>query len=128
MKTLVADDGLRNTDRHKHGTNHRYPCGHPRTAENTRTTSSWTCCLLCRRRLERESSDRRKALAAKPESTQRISIRNTSGHTGVYKRDRTGRAVRWVAVIGLNNRVLHIGNFKTLEEAIAARKQAELAQ
>lgn len=61
MKILIPDDGLRNTTRGKHGTNKRFPCGHDRTAENSRHPKGRTpACMLCRRRLERESYHRRK--------------------------------------------------------------------
>ena len=62
MKILIPDDGLRNTSRSKHGTNKRYPCGHDRTPENTRTMRGRTPgCMLCRRRLEREYYHRKVA-------------------------------------------------------------------
>jgi hypothetical protein len=46
---------------------------------------------------------------------------NTSGHVGVvYHKG-------WVAQIGVNNKQVRIGQFKTKREAIAARKAAEVA-
>jgi hypothetical protein len=60
---LIPDDGLRNTAR-VHGTNKRYPCGHPRTDENTRVNMGRSSCKLCRRRIERESYHRNKKVAA----------------------------------------------------------------
>ena len=50
------------------------------------------------------------------------SSHNTSGHTGVYwyKRDS-----KWVAHIRHNHKLIHLGYFNTIEEAIAARKAAE---
>jgi len=67
---LVPDDGLRNHRPGILGTNKRYPCGHPRTAENTRVSPTRLDCKLCRRRIEREAYHRRKAAAA-------FSIQNT---------------------------------------------------
>lgn len=64
MKPMIPDDGLRNTAR-LHGTNKHYPCGHPRTPENTRVmTARAPVCCLCRRRIDRESWKRRKGTAA----------------------------------------------------------------
>jgi len=47
---------------------------------------------------------------------------NTSGQTGVSK---TKSGLRWRARIGVNKTTKTIGSFATIEEAIAARKQAE---
>jgi hypothetical protein len=46
---------------------------------------------------------------------------NTSGHVGVVR-----RGERWIAQFGINGTTRHIGIYNTKEEAIAARKQAEL--
>ncbi len=52
-------------------------------------------------------------------TNRKIRSDNTTGYPGVYKnRD------RWVARIGNKN----IGNFKTLSEAIAARKEREIQE
>ena len=47
---------------------------------------------------------------------------NTSGYPGIcwHKRDS-----KWVACIRHNQKLIHLGLFKTIEEAIAARKAAE---
>lgn len=47
---------------------------------------------------------------------------NTSGHVGVYwhKRDRI-----WCASIGAGRKLIHLGRFSSMEEAIAARREAE---
>ena len=47
---------------------------------------------------------------------------NTSGHSGVswYKRDS-----KWIAHIRHNQKLIHLGCFATIEEAVAARKAAE---
>lgn len=49
--------------------------------------------------------------------------RNTSGTTGVYwhKSER-----RWYASIGIHGRLVHLGRYKTKEEATEARRQAEI--
>lgn len=51
---IPEDDGLRNRAGRggKGGTNHRFPCGHPRTPENL---SDGHRCRICRNRLRRES-------------------------------------------------------------------------
>lgn len=46
---------------------------------------------------------------------------NTSGHVGVVR-----RGERWIAQVGRNGTTIHIGIYDTKEEAIAARKQAEI--
>ena len=52
-----------------------------------------------------------------------ISKNNTSGITGVTwkKRDK-----RWEAQITVDNKIIHLGYFKTIEEAAKARKEAEI--
>ncbi len=45
---------------------------------------------------------------------------NTSGVTGIYFRDN-----RWQAAIKVNKKQLHLGSFKTKDEAVAARLEAE---
>ena len=51
---------------------------------------------------------------------QRIKKNNTSGFVGVSYHN--GKA-RWVASVGVNYKTLHIGTFKTIEEAVQARDQ-----
>lgn len=46
---------------------------------------------------------------------------NTSGYTGVYKRNNS-----WVAYIYYKKQYINIGSFKSKEEAIAARQQKEI--
>ena len=48
---------------------------------------------------------------------------NTSGITGVYwhKSER-----KWYASIGVHGRLVHLGRYATIEEAIVARQQAEI--
>lgn len=63
--------------------------------------------------------------ATKAENNQNCSMRrdNTSGHVGVYwyKRDK-----KWRAKIQINRKTTQLGRFTNLEDAIAARKAAEL--
>ncbi len=47
---------------------------------------------------------------------------NTSGHTGIYW---DKRASKWVAKIRHNQKLIHLGYFTDIEDAIAARKAAE---
>ena len=49
-------------------------------------------------------------------------VTNTSGHKGVgwYKKKR-----KWRAYIRVNDKLYHLGLFKTLEKAVIARKEAE---
>lgn len=48
--------------------------------------------------------------------------RNTSGITGVYYNSKSGS---WYAQIKVNYKIIHLGSFKTKEEAAKVRKQAE---
>jgi hypothetical protein len=47
---------------------------------------------------------------------------NSSGHTGVrwHERDK-----RWHAYIGINKKIIFLGGYKIIEDAISARKKAE---
>lgn len=54
---------------------------------------------------------------------QRMAISNTSGITGVTWHKVTGK---WAATIRSNYRQIHIGLFKRFEDAVAARRQAEI--
>jgi len=49
-------------------------------------------------------------------------VDNTSGHTGVRKREDTGK---WRAYISVNKKPISLGSFATVEEAVEARKKAE---
>jgi len=62
-------------------------------------------------------------LASKPINSKNkpTPSNNTSGHIGVIKRSNT----HWIAQIGLGTTV-YLGSFKTRDEAIAARKAAEI--
>jgi hypothetical protein len=52
---------------------------------------------------------------------QRIRADNTSGYVGVYK-----RGAKWYARISVDNKKLHLGLYDTVEQAVQARKQAEI--
>ena len=54
--------------------------------------------------------------ASKPSS-------NTSGHTGVSWKKQNSK---WVAHIRHNHKLIHLGCFATIEDAVAARKAGEL--
>jgi hypothetical protein len=54
---------------------------------------------------------------------QRLPRTNTSGHVGVYW-DKKGR--KWASNIMVNEKTRHLGRFTSIEEAIAARKEAEI--
>lgn len=48
---------------------------------------------------------------------------NTSGHKGVYYNKRTDK---WTALIGINHKIIFLGSYKDKDDAIIARKKAEL--
>ena len=52
---------------------------------------------------------------------RRKSTKNTSGYVGVYK-----RGAKWLARISVDNKKLHLGIYDTVEQAVQARKQAEI--
>lgn len=52
---------------------------------------------------------------------RRIKENNKSGYTGVQQRGK-----RWRAFITTNYKTIHLGTFDTIEEAIKARKNAEI--
>lgn len=52
-----------------------------------------------------------------------VSVRNTSGVKGVrWNKFRN----RWTAVITKNYKIMHVGHFKEFDDAVAARRDAEL--
>lgn len=53
---------------------------------------------------------------------KRIYSKNTSGHSGVTLEKETGR---WRASIRINNKLVYLGVFISLQEAISKRKEAE---
>ena len=53
----------------------------------------------------------------------RLSKANKSGHQGIYLKKKTNT---WRAIIGVNNIQIELGTFKTLDEAIKARKLANI--
>lgn len=52
-----------------------------------------------------------------------ISKNNTSGHKGVFYKKESNK---WMAIIIVNNKRIHLGSFKNKEEAIKVRQEAEL--
>lgn len=55
---------------------------------------------------------------------KRMAKNNSFGHTGVYWREDNKK---WRAVIGLSSKLKHLGNFETFDEAVSARKAAEIS-
>lgn len=55
---------------------------------------------------------------------RKINSNNKLGCFGVYYKG--GDKNRFIASIGVNNRTKHIGTYKTLKEAVKARKDAEI--
>ncbi len=51
---------------------------------------------------------------------------NLSGRRGVYKLNDSARAKPWLATINANKKSIHLGSFRTYEEACVAREAAEL--
>ncbi|OAH41277.1 hypothetical protein AX777_11365 [Sphingobium yanoikuyae] len=67
--------------------------------------------------------------AASPQQNSRnkaIPSNHGTGCVGVEKRVLRSGAVRWRATIHFNKRKIRLGQFPTIEEAIAARRQAEV--
>lgn len=54
---------------------------------------------------------------------KKMAKNNPSGCTGVYWR---GDSKKWRAVVGNLNRLVHLGNFDTFDEAVAAREVAKI--
>lgn len=83
--------------------------------------------------LRSELSRRKKPVPARIKLTQDELLRakrfkakqsnNTSGNKGVTFNSNAGK---WQAKIGVNGRIKHLGYFKTADEAVAARKSAEV--
>lgn len=53
---------------------------------------------------------------------QRMKKNNKSGHTGVFKYNST----KWVSYITVNKKRIGLGYFEVIEDAVKARKEAEL--
>lgn len=64
-------------------------------------------------------------LATKPQNAQNAKTpkNNTSGYKGTYWNKKVNK---WQASISINKRLVHLGVFSTLEEAVAARNEAEI--
>ena len=64
-------------------------------------------------------------VVTKEQNTRNLSLykKNKTGYPGVYQHETTKR---YIAHIRVNNKKLHLGCFKTLEEAAAARAEAEI--
>jgi hypothetical protein len=75
-----------------------------------------------RQKSDNRFSNLRLATAKQNQENQNLCKRNTSGHIGVvwWKRDNN-----WKAQIGHNGKVINLGYFDRIEDAVAARKSAE---
>lgn len=64
----------------------------------------------------------REATRSENQQNRAIGRNNTSGHIGVYwhKHDK-----RWVAQIRIGKKRIHVGQFESIEEAVAARAKAK---
>lgn len=71
--------------------------------------------------LDNRESNLRAVTKAQNAMNSKIFSHNKSGHKGVC-RHKNGR---WRAFIMVNQRQIHLGHFKKMEDAIAARKQGE---
>lgn len=83
----------------------------------------WPCGWLDhinRDRMDNRIENLRIACPALNAQNRIISSKNKTGHTGVRKAE-----VGWVVSIGYSGRQHYIGTFRTLEEAVQARKAAE---
>lgn len=54
---------------------------------------------------------------------RKLGVTNTSGRTGVFWNKNT---CKWMAAIGVNKKLKHLGTFSTYDEAVQARLSAEL--
>lgn len=73
-----------------------------------------------RNKLDNRRQNLRSVTQKKNSRNRGVSVNNTSGHTGVI-----WNKGRWVACIKANYKKIHLGRYKTIEEAISARKEAE---
>lgn len=75
-------------------------------------------------RIKNDNTRNNLRFCSQAENTRNISKKknNKSGFTGVLWKEDKGR---WVARITYNNKRIYLGSFKTKEEAIQARLEAE---
>lgn len=59
-----------------------------------------------------------------PKLTQKVRSDSSTGHKGIYKRKR-GKREYYEVSIGIKGKRKYVGSYKTLNEAINARKEAE---
>lgn len=74
-------------------------------------------------RLDNRKSNLRICTKSQNNMNKRKQSNNTSGITGVVWDKQNNK---WIAQININSRNIKLGRFSTIEEAIEARKQAEL--
>lgn len=67
-------------------------------------------------------SNLREATPQENQRNKRLPPNNTSGHVGVSRND---NGKRWIARIGVDDKIIRLGTFDSREDAITARKEAE---
>ena len=74
-------------------------------------------------RLDNRKSNLRICTSSQNNMNRSKTSRNTSGHVGVCYKPKINK---WQAYITVNRKPIHLGYYKNIEEAIEARKQAEI--
>ena len=74
-------------------------------------------------RLDNRKCNLRICTSSQNSMNRRKLDRNTSGHVGVCYKPKINK---WQAYITVNRKPIHLGYYKNIEEAIEARKQAEI--
>lgn len=75
-----------------------------------------------RNRLDNRKANLRLCTIAENVRNAGINKNNTSGYTGVYKLSKN----KWRAAIGVDGKSIHLGHFDNIEDAVKARRDAEL--
>lgn len=78
-----------------------------------------------RKRNDNRKENLRKATEKENARNRGLQSNNTSGFTGVFKKINS-KSISWYAYIKVNGKNIHLGSFKTIEEAIKTRLEAEL--
>jgi len=79
-----------------------------------------------RDRTDNSISNLRKVTHAENLRNRGLLSTNTSGYPGVYYCNRKNRKKRWRAGIRFEGKSIYLGIYATLEEAVSARKEAEV--
>lgn len=72
--------------------------------------------------LDNRKNNLRKVDCQKNNMNQNLSKNNTSGHKGVHWHKGVNK---WIANIGLNGKLLHLGYFENFDDAVSARESKE---